>query len=312
MDTRKLKYFTVVAEELHFGKAALRLKMSQPPLSQQIQAFERELGVQLFVRNRRGVQLTPAGKILLDRAQVLLQELDKVADEIREADSGDAGELKLGHAPPADFDVLPQVVSRFRAQAPRVRLSLRAANTTVLLEEIKAKRLHAAIVRLPIKKQLTLRTITVTRERLVAIVPLDHPIARRKTVRFSDLSQERFIGFPRWISPAYFDLLSNVCREHGGFTYEPGQLVETIQTALALVASGLGISLQAESAGTLGRRDVQYIDISDSPACVETGIAFSEQDRSPVLQKFLQIVRSIEREPASAQRRISKAARART
>ncbi|WP_428523542.1 LysR family transcriptional regulator [Pseudorhodoplanes sp.] len=310
MDTRKLKYFMAVAEELHFGRAAIRLKMSQPPLSQQIQAFERELGVQLFIRNRREVRLTPAGEILLNRAQVVLQELEKISDELREADSGEAGELRLGHAPPADFDILPSILSKLRAQAPRVRLSLRSASTVALLEEIKARRLHAAIIRLPVK-QPSIQAITISRERLVAIVPLDHAIASRRTIRFRDLGQHRLVGFPRWLAPAYFDLLSSLCREYGGFTYEPVQLVETIQTALALVAGGLGVSLQAASVGAVVRRDVKCISIADSPLCIEAGIAFSERDRSPVLRNFLHIARTVACAP-SHNDKISKAAVATT
>lgn len=292
MDLRRLRYFVAVAEELHFGKAARRLNISQPPLSQQIRRLETDLNAILFVRNRRKVELTEAGSFLLRRAAILLNDADQIAAQVRMIDRGRHGMLDIGYSPPADLIILPTLVSRFEKSCPDIRLNLVNANSALMLNWLAVGRLHGAIVRLPIFQD-NLRVIPIMREKLVAVLPEGHSAARKKRLSLRDFAAEPLIGFPRDLAPAYFDLICSVCKEKGGFIFSPSHTVESIQTALALVAGGIGVSLQPESVHVLNRTGVVIRRIADSPACAEMGLALRDEQHSPAMEMFLKTIRSM-------------------
>jgi DNA-binding transcriptional LysR family regulator len=289
MDLRRLRYFVAVAEELHFGNAARRLNVSQPPLSQQIHKLEQELGVSLFDRNRRRVRLTYAGSLFLDKARIVLQDVEDALSVARRAHGGELGHLVIGHAPPADLNILPRAVSAFRAQYPLVTLALKNMGGPDLVRALLDQRIRIALLRLPIDHPL-LVVIPILKERLVAVLPKSHKLARSKTIKLADLSGESFVMFPRQRSPGYFDILAKFCLSEGGFNLTVTQETDAIQTVLALVAAGLGVSLQPASVQILHRPGVVCKPIHQSPACAEMGIAYLADDRSRIVQNFVNVV----------------------
>jgi DNA-binding transcriptional LysR family regulator len=289
MDLRRLRYFVAVAEELHFGNAARRLNVSQPPLSQQIHKLEQELGVSLFDRNRRRVRLTYAGSLFLDKARIVLQDADDAVSVARRAHGGELGHLVIGHAPPADLNILPSAVSAFRAQYPLVTLALKNMGGPDIIRALLDRRIRIALVRLPIDHPL-LAVIPILKERLVVVLPKSHKLARSKTIKMIDLAGESFVMFPRHRSPGYFDILARFCVSEGGFSLTVSQETDAIQTVLALVAAGLGVSLQPASVQRLHRPGVVCKPIHQSPACAEMGIAYLADDRSEIVQNFVNVV----------------------
>ncbi|MBN8995107.1 MAG: LysR family transcriptional regulator [Rhizobiales bacterium] len=291
IDSRRLRYFVTLAEELHFARAAQRLHLSQPSLTQQMQKLESEVGVLLLARNRRTVAMTDAGRAFLDRARVVLEEMERAVSSAKASAAGKVGELFIGYAAPADLRIVPYLVPRFREKYPDIRLTLRHLGGASLIEALKDDRVRVAILRGPIDEP-GIETITIARERLVAVVPESHSLAGRTRIRFKDFADLPMIFFPRWLSPKYFDSVAQLCLELGGFTLAPSQDVETSQTALALVAAGMGVSLQPASIKVLQRKGVRYLDISDSPPCAEMALAHRKGDRSKVLDNFLGLVTS--------------------
>ena len=289
IDFRRLRYFVTLAEELHFGRAAQRLHLSQPSLTQQIQKLESEVGVLLLARSRRTVALTDAGRAFLDRGRIVLDEVDRAISSARASAAGKIGELAIGYAAPADLRIVPHLVPRFRQKYPDIRLTLHHLGGASLVEALKDDRVRVAILRGPIEEP-EIETIILAQERLVAVVPESHELARRRRIRFRDLANQPMIFFPRWLSPRYFDSVAQLCLELGGFTLAPSQEVETSQTALALVATGMGVSLQPDSIKVLQRGGVKYLDLSDSPHCAEMALAYRKGDRSKVLENFLELV----------------------
>jgi DNA-binding transcriptional LysR family regulator len=293
LQLRTLRYFIAVAEELHFGRAARRLNISQPPLSLQIKNLEDELSVLLFERNRREVRLTRAGEVLLKYARALLEDVDRAVLATRQAFRGENDTIEIGYAPPADLSVLPKLFSKMIDQFPELRIVLRGSRSSTMVNELERGKIAAAVVRLP-ATQAGVEVIRVSRERLVVVTPRGHRFGGMKTIRLKDLSTENLIGFPRWIAPEYFDRISTLCRELGGFVFSLSQEVETIQTALALVAGGTGISLQPESIKVLQRSDILCKSIKDSPLCVEMGVVYLRDRVSPALKNFLTVAKSME------------------
>lgn len=290
MELRHLRYFVAVAEQLHFGRAATQLKMSQPPLSQQIRHLEAELGVELFLRDRRRVQLTTAGQHFLEHAQSVLNGAERAAQAARSAAVGPHLHLAVGHSPAADFKVLPAVVRRFRAEHPNVTLDLRNLNSHQLLQAVADRLIEVAILRLPCEFR-GIRVEAIHQEPMVAVLPEAHPLAARDRIPMRALAGERFILFPRMLAPRHYDRISAACLRGGGFTLGEVQEAETIMSALALVAAGIGVSLQPASVATLQWRDIVCRPLVEQSLSVETGVAYRNQGTSDLASAFLRIAR---------------------
>ncbi|RWI87930.1 LysR family transcriptional regulator [Mesorhizobium sp.] len=289
IEFRQLRYFAILAEELHFSRAARRLNLSQPPLTQQIQNLERVLGVKLFLRNTRSVQLTEPGRAFLERVRVIIDETERAVAIAKASAKGEEGHLVIGHAAPADLQMVPHLISRFSAQFPNVRLTLHSLRGAELLRALQAETIQVALLRAPVQTP-RLASLTLTHERLVAVVPSRHPLANETKTSFARLASESIIFFPRSLAPTYFDTVARLCSELGGFVFAPKQEVETSQTAIALVAANMGISLQPTSIKVLRREGVEYLDLIDCPRCVELAAAFREDDASPILRNFLGVI----------------------
>lgn len=250
MELRQLRYFLAVAEELHFGRAAQNLHMSQPPLSLQISRLEQELGVQLLERSTRQVALTPAGEHLQSRARTILAALDAVGEELREYADGASGSLSVGFVSSANHTVLPGLIQRFRDRRPGVALSLVPLTSAEQIERLIDGSLDVGILRDEEGNTSpgagALHFEKVHEEPLVACVPKSHALARRPELEVRDLAGAPMVSYPRTLMPGYTRRLSELL----GDTAEQIQVAEEVvhqETALGLVSAGAGITILPES-----------------------------------------------------------------
>jgi len=294
LELRQLRYFVTVAEELHFGRAAIRLHMTQPPLSQAIAALEGLLGAPLFLRNRRAVALTPAGSALLPEARRMLAEGDALPELVRRAAAGEAGRLALAFITSADYSVLPPFLRRYSERYPAVHLSLREATSDVQIDELLRGRIDAGLLipPLPDKARAELDYMKVLDEPLILCAPASLALPPDGApVKLQDLPPLPLIIFPREVSPALHDAILS-CWRAAGITPAIGQQAIQMQTIVGLVSAGMGLALVPQSVSNLMRPGVEYRALADSTPRVDTGIAWRRDNPSPVLQGFLELLRT--------------------
>jgi len=293
IELRQLRYFATVAEELHFGRAARRLHMTQPPLSQTIMALEEMLGAPLFERNRRGVTLTAAGEALLPEARRLLEQSAGLAALVQRAASGASGRLSLAFVSSADYSVLPPTLQAYRAEFPQVEITLKEATSDLQLDDLLEGRVDAGLLipPLPDRARQELEYLPVLSEPLVLAAPAGLPaLARAHTADLRKLAGLPLIIFPRHISPGLYDAILSVFRA-AGITAEVGQEAIQMQTIVSLVSAGMGIALVPQSVSNLRRPGVEYLPLVQSTPLVETGLAWRRDNASPVLRGFLELMR---------------------
>jgi DNA-binding transcriptional LysR family regulator len=252
---RRLGYFVAVAEELSFTRAAQRLHMAQPPLSQQIALLEKELGTPLFDRSRRAIRLTAAGAALLPEARRLLTDLDETVRMVRGVGDGTVGRLTVGFVPSAINGVLPDLLREFGATHPAVELTLRELAPDALLRAVHERRLDVAVLYLPISEP-DLAQRRIASEDLLLAVPEAHPAAAAPTVALTDVAGEPFVLPERHDVPGLHAAITALF-DGAGFTPRVAQRgVWLIQTVLGLVAAGIGMAVVPSSAAALGRKGV--------------------------------------------------------
>lgn len=295
IELRQLRYFLAVAEELHFGRAALRLHMTQPPLSQAIQALEAILGGSLFTRTKRSVALTPAGEALLPEARRMLAQADALPALVRRAASGESGRLSLAFVSTADYSVLPPFLREFRERYPQVHIDLREATSDVQLEDLLQSRIDVGLIIPPVpdKAKLELDYAPVLSEPLILAAPSDMPGLDGNPVALETLPDLPLIIFPRRIAPALHDAILS-CFRNAGLTPRIGQEAIQMQTIIGLVSAGMGIALVPQSVSNLKRPGVQYQCLASPAPLVETGLAWRRDNASPVLHRFLELLRKKE------------------
>ena len=212
-DLWQLRYFTAVAEQLHFGRAAAALHISQPPLSRAIRALEERLGVALFIRNRRRVELTPAGARLLEEARRMLGQLERTVLELRGMASGERGRLRIGFVSLADYGVLPSLLKSYKGARPGVQLALREMLSPEQSLALAAGELDFGLLLPPVSEAEGLEHLVVQRERFVAALPARHRLAAaRGPLAMSELAGENFVMVPREIAPSPLETrLTTVC-----------------------------------------------------------------------------------------------------
>ena len=290
LELRQLRYFVAVAEELHFGHAAARLHMTQPPLSQAILLLEELLGGPLFLRNRRSVALTPAGSALLPEARRMLAQAGELPELVRRAASGEAGRLSLAFVSSADYSVLPPFLRSYRAQYPGVQIALQEATSDRQIEDLLHGRVDAGLLipPLPDKARLELDYLLVLEEPLILAAPAGWAPAGPVWLR--EVPAAPLIIFPRPIAPALHDAILG-CFRAAGITPEIGQEAIQMQTIVGLVSAGMGLALVPQSVSKLMRPGVEYRALRDTTPLVETGLAWRRDNPSPVLQGFLELLR---------------------
>jgi DNA-binding transcriptional LysR family regulator len=293
IELRQLRYFVAVAEESHFGRAAVRLHMTQPPLSQAILALEADIGTPLFRRTKRSVTLTPAGEALLPEAQRLLQQANALPDLARRAASGESGLLTLSFVSTADYSVLPPLLREFREMNPQVHIDLREATTDVQLEDLLQGRIDAGLLIPPMtdKARAELEYMTVLSEPLVLAAPQGTRALRGKAAAtLKEVADMPLIIFPRRIAPALHDAILG-CFRDAGLTPRIGQEAIQMQTIVGLVSAGMGVALVPQSVSNLKRPGVEYKPLAGKGTPVETGLAWRRDNMSPVLRNFLELLR---------------------
>jgi DNA-binding transcriptional LysR family regulator len=298
LDLRQLRYFVAVAEEMHFGRAAARLHMTQPPLSQTIQALEELLGAPLFLRTRRSVALTPAGDALLPEARRMLAQAAELPDLVRRAACGETGRIALAFVSSADYSVLPPFLRSYRAAFPQVQINLLEATSDLQLDDLLHKRIDAGllIAPLPDKARAELDYMKVLSEPLILAAPAGLDALKGGgpgdggPVWLKDLPPLPLIIFPRPIAPSLHDAIL-ACLRAAGITPEIGQQAIQMQTIVSLVSAGMGLALVPQSVSKLMRAGVEYRSLHDRSPQVETGLAWRRDNRSPVLLGFLDLLR---------------------
>ena len=291
MELRHLRYFIAVAEELHFGRAAQALGISQPPLSQQIQALEQEVGARLFERTNRRVELSEAGRLFLAEARLVLAQVDKAADVARRAQLGQLGELKIGFTSSAPFNSsIPQAIFAFRQAFPAVHLALQEMSSKEVAEALLDESVQVGIMRpLPLPESLV--AVELFREPLVAIIRADHPLAvgSEKGLQLSALAAEPFVFFPRSYGSGLYAQLLNLAREAGFsplITQEAGEAM----TIIGLVAAGLGVTVLPASYQRMRIDGVVYRTLLDAEANTAVWLVQRRDQHSPMAKAFVELL----------------------
>ena len=289
MELRHLRYFIVVAEELHFTRAAARLNIAQPPLSQQIQALEREIGANLFHRIGRRIELTDAGKLFLADARSLIANLERAVERARRARAGETGCIRVGFTESASFNkIVTTAIRGYRAHYPEVELTLTESQSTALARALATDEIDVAFLRPPVSKDKRLTFKMLKQEKMVVALPAGHSLAVDGPINLSELAGETFILYPRSNGSGLSDLVVSACLA-AGFTPEAGQHTPQLSSTINLVAAGLGIAIVPETMRQLQSHQVFYRALADGPAAV-LGLAYRKDERSaPVLNFISQV-----------------------
>lgn len=291
MELRHLKYFVTVAEELHFGRAAEKLHMAQPPLSQQIKGLEDELGVQLLTRTKRRVELTPAGRLFLDEAHLTLQQSERARRIAVEAQQGIRGRLRIGFVTSASYSILPVVIRRFRRENPEIDLELVEMTPCLQIGALERGEIDIGILRPPVESiRMTMQTVLA--EPLVAALPVDHRKAAQKAIDLKSLAEEAFVLFPRQHGPGIYDVIMKACHE-AGFTPQISYAPNEMQTLLAYVAGGLGLSLVPQSLAVFHPGSIVYLPLRGSRVGVELALLGRPDDCGVPQKKFSELCAAV-------------------
>ncbi len=290
MELRHLRYFVAVGEELNFTRAAERLHIAQPPLSQQMRQLEAELGVTLLQRNSRPIRLTAAGLLFLDHARALLASLDEAVADARRAGRGQTGRLAIGFVGSAMFVGLPEVVSACRDCCPDVEFALDEMLAPEIAEALRQRRIDVGFARPPLLPENGFAQRVLLQEPYVAALPRSHRFAGRAEIALAELADEDFILYPSRPEPTVTGLIQAACLV-AGFAPRIGQEVLHLQTAIGLVAVGAGVSLVplAVAQAQTGR-GVAYVSLGPPPVMAPLAVVWREDDVSPTLHRFLDLV----------------------
>jgi DNA-binding transcriptional LysR family regulator len=292
----QLQRFVAIAEELSFRKAAMRLHISQPPLSDSIRQLEEELGTPLFKRTRRSVELTRSGIAFLDRARLILWQLAEAVDVTRAVAHGMSGHIAVGFNPTSSYDVLPRILRRYRERYPDVGLGVEELTTAEQEDALLRERVDVALFLAPTVIRRDIFQEIFSQERLVAVLPDDHPLARRKEIDLRALRHERFIFLPARRGTGYQARVLYACQE-AGFAPDVVQQVDRVHTLVSLVAAGLGIALCPESLRRFAPPGVTFRALEDPSSLfhVQFGISCRAEDHSALTAGFIDVAREIGR-----------------
>lgn len=287
MDLRHLRYFLAVAEELHFGHAAERLHMAQPPLSQQIRRLEEEIGYPLFLRTSRSVKLTPAGKALVDRARRTLHKVDEDLEAVRSVARGEVGVLKVGFVGSAMLTRLPAILGKYRRLYSRVQLHLNEFHTSHLIEALRDGSADVALAR-DAGSAEDLHVEHAFMEHFIAIVPKRHPLAGLRSVPISSLKNEPFVFFPRAAGSYAWENTIRLCGFHPNIVQEAPQWL----TVVRLVGAGLGVTIAPASVEEITTADVVCRKLSPSGGATSIDLVYRLKETSPLVKAFCEVFKS--------------------
>jgi len=286
-DSWQLRYFIAVAERLHFGRAAEALHISQPPLSRAIRALEDELGVGLFTRSKRRVELTPAGMRLLEETRRVTGQLERALHELRAMDAGQRTRLRIGFVSLADYGVLPELLKSYKSAQPGVRLALREMLSPEQAAALAAGELDFGLLLPPVAGAARLEHIVVQRERFVVALSARHRLARASgRIALRELAGEPFVMIPRQIAPRLYDIVAQLAAQ-AGVSLNVAQEAIQMQTVVSLVSSGLGAAVVPASIANLGRRGVAYRELADRHPRLDLWLAWPRGTLSAAARDFV-------------------------
>ncbi len=280
---RHLWLFLAVAEEQHFGRAAKRLGMSQPPLTDQIQTLEQSLKVKLFERSRRGTRLTPAGAAILPAVKKFAEQLERLELAVREAATGQRSMLTVGAITSAMVDVLPSLIEKMKATHPDVTVAIREIDSVDAVPLLQSGDIDLAFARLEGDLGSGIRSIPLREDRLAVALPREHPLSARSRIRLAALAAEDFVMFYRRVSPGYFDSLMTACR-NAGFSPRIVHEVNSVASQIAFVGCGQGVSLIPASMKRLAPETVVVRPLTEKLSVVTTAVAWNTVRVNPTVE----------------------------
>jgi DNA-binding transcriptional LysR family regulator len=293
MDLRRLTYFVAVAEELHFGRAAARLSIAQPPLSRQIAQLEAELDALLIDRTRTQIRLTQAGEALLERARDILERIDQTAREVHAIGEGAAGRLRIAFIGSASHGVLPELIRAFRTSYPGVELALSTMNNAELKRSLIGRQIDIAIAR-PALRDDEIRSVKLHAEPLILAMPEESPLAAATELRLGDLRRETFVLYPRRPRPSFADHILDVCQKEG-FLPASQVLAQDFQSAISLVSVGVGLSIVPRSVSASPRRGVAYRAYAGFNPGTTISLNVRLDNQAVHVRNFLEVARTFAR-----------------
>jgi DNA-binding transcriptional LysR family regulator len=288
VELRQLRYFVAVAEERHFGRAAKRLRLSQPPLSAQIKGLEEELGVKLFQRSTRQVALTDAGRTFLERAEGILEAVEEAKEAAKDADEGVRGRLEIGFISSATLGLLPPSIRLFRERFGGVEIELRELTSAQQIDALYAGEIRVGLVRLPLRAP-GLRFEPLQEESFLVALPSGHPLEALESVPLEAMVDQPLIFFTRQLMPSLHAQIVELFQRVGAFPNVVQHAVH-LQTIVGLVASDVGLAILPEPAKRLSREGVVYRSLDAPDATSWVGLAWVEGDESKQVKNFIRTV----------------------
>nr|WP_106782980.1 LysR family transcriptional regulator [Lysinibacillus timonensis] len=289
IEIRRILYFIAVAEELNFTKAAERLKISQPPLSQQIKLLEKEMNVTLFNRNKRVVELTDAGKYFLEKAKEIVQKLEVVYEETKQIEQGEFGKLSIGFTGSVTYDILPKLIQTYQQANPKINIHLTHMSSARQVEALENKEIDIGMLVPPVESSsLTLKTLR--SEPFIIAIPSNHPLARLKEpVSLFNFKNEPFIFTDRDVGHGYYDAIISLFYEVG-FSPIKSQQANELQTIVSLVASGVGNAVLPASIMNYINNKVTYLTLMENNTSCTSSMAWRNDNNSATLKSFIEHV----------------------
>ena len=284
VELRHLHYFLAVVDEKHFGRAAARLGIAQPPLSQQMQRLEAALGVELFDRSQRRARLTAAGRALAARAPAVLEASAALREDVRQAALGRTGVLRLGVGTSAALGIVPEIIARFRRQHPGVVVQLDDVTSRPHAERLRQRLIDVALLRETVPLE-GVRTTIVREERLLVVLPRGHRLSRRRALALTDLRNEPFVLFPREASPSFYDALHAACARAGFIPRIVDQATEW-PTVAGMVAAGIGITVAPDSVAVMPREGAAYVRLHHAGLRVQM-LAVCRDENDPLVTAII-------------------------
>lgn len=296
-ELRHVRAFGVVAEQLHFGRAARQLNISQPALSQQIRLLERDVGTPLFIRTSRMVELTPAGRALAEAGPLVILEAERAQRRVEQAAEGSTGLLIVGSVNTALASITPRIMRAVHSRAPELRMELYHMDTSAQLTALADRRIDIGVVREAAATRF-LDNERLVSEALEVVLPEDHPLAAADSVDPRDLADEPFVLWPRMLGPDFFDRIITYCRKH---RFNPRIVAEggDVETQLGLVAAGTGVSLQPAYYADLRRAGVVFRPLEGETPRVALQMSWRKGVPSPAVDHFLAAGRQVSADPAT-------------
>jgi DNA-binding transcriptional LysR family regulator len=286
---RQLWMFLAVAEESHFGRAAKRLGMSQPPLTEQIKVLENALDLTLFERSRRGTVLSPAGAAILPAVRQFARQVALLEETVREVAAGQSGVLRIGAISAAMLETVPKIIADLKAQHPNLTVYIQEIDSAEAVPALEAGDLDLAFARIEGEVGPDIASLAMTEDRLAVALPAGHELAAMPRIRLQSLALEPLVMSSRRVSPAYFDMLTAVCRSHG---FAPRVLheVRSVVSQIAYVGCGQGVALVPASMSRLAPENVAFRPLKEKIVVVTAAVAWNRNRHHPIVASLVSML----------------------